>query len=269
MRLIDSHCHIDGSDYDTDRAGVVERARDGGLEHMVLVGLWREDERVASAQRALQLAAQDPTLFSPTACIHPHDAAAAPEEDVLAIEALCADPHVVAVGETGLDYHYDHSPREQQQALFRRFIRLAHRLDKPLVIHTREAEADTCRILDEERVPAAGALIHCFTGDRQAARDYLDRGLSISFSGIVTFRTAEELREAARLVPLERMLVETDAPYLAPIPHRGKRNEPAWVARTVEVLAQVKGVAPEALAEATADNARRFFRLGERSTALV
>lgn len=261
MRLIDSHCHIDAAEYDADRDAVVARARESGLEHMVLVGLWRAEEGVASARRALDLAALDRRLFSPTICIHPHDVAAAPEADFQAIEALCADPHVAAVGETGLDYHYDHSPREAQQLGFRRFIRLAHALDKPLVIHTREAEADTYRCLDEEGVPKAGAVIHCFTGDRAAAREYLARGLSISFSGIATFKTAEEIREAAKLVPLERMMVETDAPYLAPIPHRGKRNEPAWVARTVEILAQVKGVSPDTLAAATAENARRFFRI--------
>lgn len=264
MRLVDSHCHIDAGEYDLDRAEVVARARAAGLEHMVLVGLWRAGEGVASAQRALDVAATDRQLFSPTVCIHPHDVAAAPEADFLAIEAMCEDPQVVAVGETGLDYHYDHSPRDLQQQGFRRFIRLARKLAKPLVVHTRQAEADTYRCLDDEGVPEAGAVIHCFTGDRAAAAEYLARGLSLSFSGICTFRTAEEIREAARLVPLDRMMVETDAPYLAPLPHRGKRNEPAWVARTVEVLAQVKGVTPEVLAEATADNARRFFRLGAR-----
>ena len=261
MRLIDSHCHIDSAEYDVDRAEVVRRARESGLEHMVLVGLWREGEGVASARRAVDVAATDRKLFSPTVCVHPHDAAAVSAQGLAEIDALCADPSVVAVGETGLDYHYDHSPRDVQQSMFRHFIRLAKTLDKPLVIHTREAEADTYRCLDEEGVSKAGAVIHCFTGDRAAAREYLARGLYISFSGISTFKTAEELREAAKLVPIDRLLVETDAPYLAPIPHRGKRNEPAWVARTVETLAAVKGVSPETLAEATADNARRFFRI--------
>lgn len=261
MRLIDSHCHIDSQEYDVDRNEVVARARAMGLEHLVVVGLWRKEEGVASAARAIELALREPGYVSPTICIHPHDVAAVPEADFLAIEALCARPEVVAVGETGLDYHYDFSPREAQQQGFRRFIRLAHALDKPLVIHTREAEADTCRLLDEERIPARGAVIHCFTGDRAAAAEYLARGLYVSFSGIATFRTAEEIREAARLVPLDRMLVETDAPYLAPIPHRGKRNEPAWVAKVVETLAVVKGVTPDVLANATAENARRFFGL--------
>jgi TatD DNase family protein len=261
MRLIDSHCHVDSHEYDVDRADVVRRAREAGIEHLVVVGLWREKERVRSAELALELAKAEPSYVSPALCIHPHDVGVAPEEDFLAIEALCAKPEVVAVGETGLDYHYDHSPREVQQAGFRRFIRLAHALGKPLIIHTREAEADTYRILDEEKVPARGAVIHCFTGDRPAVKEYLARDLYISFSGISTFKTAEEIRQAAKLVPLDRMLVETDAPYLAPIPHRGKRNEPAWVARVVEVLAEVKGVTAESLASQTADNARRFFGL--------
>jgi TatD DNase family protein len=261
MRLIDSHCHIDGHEYDPDRKTVIDRARAAGVEHVVVVGLWRDRERVASARLAVEVAAANPGFASAAVCIHPHDAAAAPEADFQEVEALCGLPAVVAVGETGLDYHYDHSPREVQQVAFRRFVRLAHQLDKPLVIHTREAEDDTYRILDEERVPARGAVIHCFTGDRAAVKQYLNRGLLISFSGIVTFRTAEEIREAARLVPLDRMLVETDAPFLAPVPHRGKRNEPAWVARVVETLAAARGVAAEELAAQTAENARRFFNL--------
>jgi TatD DNase family protein len=261
MRLIDSHCHVDGEEYDRDRAEVIARARASGLEHLVAVGLWRERDRVQSARRAVTLAESEPSFVSAAVCIHPHDAGAAPEEDFAAIEALAATKDVIAVGETGLDYHYDYSPRDVQQAAFRRFVRLSQRLDKPLVIHTREAEADTYRILDEEGVPKRGAVIHCFTGDRPAVREYLARGLLISFSGIVTFRTAEEIREAARLVPLDRMLVETDAPYLAPVPHRGKRNEPAWVGRVVEVLAEMLNMPPESLAAQTADNARRFFGL--------
>lgn len=264
MRLIDSHCHIDSSEYDADRADVIARAKAAGVEHLILVGLWREGEGVRSARRAVEVAAASGGYASPTVCIHPHDVAQVSESDWKGIDALCALPEVVGVGETGLDYHYDHSPREAQQEGFRHFIRLAKSLEKPLVIHTREAEADTYRLLDEEGVPARGAVIHCFTGDRAAAQEYLARGLSISFSGIATFRTAEEIREAAKLVPLEKMLVETDAPYLAPIPNRGKRNEPAWVAKTVEVLAQVKGVSAETLAEVTAENARRFFGLSAR-----
>lgn len=261
MRLIDSHCHIDSNEYDVDRAEVIARAKAAGLERVVVVGLWREGGRVESAKRAIEVSRASGGFAFPTVCVHPHDAAAVTEAELQEIEALCALPEVVGVGETGLDYHYDHSPRDVQQQVFRRFVRCAKQVGKPLVIHTREAEDDTYRILDEEGVPERGAVIHCFTADRAAARQYLDRGLYISFSGISTFRTGEEIREAAKLVPIDRMLVETDAPYLAPVPHRGKRNEPAWVAKTVEVLAQVKGVTPEALAEATAENTRRFFGL--------
>ncbi len=261
MRLIDSHCHIDSAEFDGDRDQVVARAIAAGVEHMVLVGLWREKEGAASAERALRLAATNRPLFSPAVCIHPHDVAAAPKADWSAVDELCRRPEVVAVGETGLDYHYDHSPRDAQAEGFRHFNRLAHEAGKPLLIHTREADQDTCRILDEAGVPPAGAVVHCFTGDRAAARAYLDRGLWISFSGILTFRAAGELREAAKLVPLDRLLVETDSPYLAPVPHRGQRNEPAFVARTLEALAQVRGIAAEELAEMTAENARRFYRL--------
>jgi TatD DNase family protein len=261
MRLIDSHCHIDSHEYDKDRPDVVARARAAGLEHVVIVGMWREGEGVASAQRAVDCAAANPGFASAAACIHPHDAAAAPPADFDAIDAMCASDAVVAVGETGLDYHYDHSPRAAQLEAFRRFIRLSHKLNKPLIIHTREAEDDTYQILDDEKVPEAGAVIHCFTGDRAAALQYVERGLYVSFSGIVTFKTAEEIRQAAKLVPLDRMLVETDAPFLAPIPNRGKRNEPAWVGRVVEVLADALKIPADELAERTAENARRFFRL--------
>lgn len=259
--MIDSHCHIDAEEYDGDREDVIARAREAGVEHVVVVGLWREGEGVKSARRALEVAAASGGFASPTVCIHPHDVAKVTPAEWAEIDTLCALPEVVAVGETGLDYHYDHSPRDEQQAGFRHFIRLAKTLSKPLVIHTRTAEDDTYRLLDEEGVPERGAVIHCFTGDRRAAAEYLARGLFISFSGIATFRTAEEIREAAKLVPLEKMLVETDAPYLAPLPFRGKRNEPAWVSRTIEALAAVKNVSPETLARVTAENTRRFFGL--------
>lgn len=261
MRLIDSHAHIDVSGYAADRDEVIARAREAGVEHMVLIALWREQEGVGAVEAGLDLARQHRDFMSPAVCVHPHDAAAVTEDEVRAIEEFAALDEVVAVGETGLDYHYDHSPREVQQDAFRRWMKLAHGLDKPVIIHTREADDDTLRIIDEVGVPPRGGVIHCFTGTPEVARKYLDRGLHISFSGISTFRNAEYIREAAKLVPLDRMMVETDAPYLAPVPNRGKRNEPAWVAHVAKVLAEVKGVAPEALAEATTQTARAFFRL--------
>jgi len=265
MRLIDSHSHVDSAPFHADRAEVLARARAAGVEHVVVVGLWRENGGVQGARDAVELAATDRSFLSAAACVHPHDASAAPEADVLAVEELAARPDVVAVGETGLDYHYHHSTPEEQMALFRRFARLARRLDKPLVVHTREAEADTYRVLDEEGLPGRGGVIHCFTGDRAAVHEYLARGLYVSISGIVTFKSSDELREAAKLVPLERLLVETDAPYCAPVPHRGKRNEPAFVEETAKVLAAVKGIDTAALAEATAENARRFYGLAWRA----
>jgi TatD DNase family protein len=171
------------------------------------------------------------------------------------------DPRVVGVGETGLDFHYDLSPRDVQEACFRRSIQLAHRVRKPLVIHVREAEAACVRVLREEGVPPAGGVIHCFTGDARAARAYLDLGLHISVAGIVTFKAAQAIREAVGLVPDDRLLVETDAPFLAPVPFRGRRNEPAHVRQVAERVAEVRGQALDRVAELTSENARRLFKL--------
>lgn len=262
MRLIDSHAHIDTSAYADDRDEVIARAREVGLEHVVLIALWREGEGVAAVEAGLELARRHPGFLSPAVCVHPHDVQSVSEEENQAIEALAALPEVVAVGETGLDYYYDHSPREEQKEAFRRWLRLAHRLNKPVIVHTREADDDTLAVIDEVGVPPRGGVIHCFSGTPEAAAAYLERGLHISFSGIATFRNAEGIREAARLVPLDKMMVETDAPYLAPVPRRGKRNEPAWVAHVATVLAGVKGVSPEDLAQATTETARKFFGLG-------
>ena len=260
MALVDSHAHLDFDDYAGDeRAAVLARARAAGLTHVVLVGLWREGARVGAVREVVLAAAADPSFFSATVGLHPHEAAKAPEEDVAALFALAADPRVKAVGECGLDYHYDYSPREKQRELFDRQIALAVQLSKPLVVHTREADADTAAALAAS--PRARGVIHCFTGDAAAARRYLDLGFFISLSGVVTFKNAEALREAARLVPLDRLLVETDCPFLAPLPHRGKPNEPAFVAHTVAQVAALKGVSPAELARVAAENARALFDL--------
>ncbi len=256
-RPIDSHAHLDGEDFAGDLDAVVARAR-AALAHVVLVGLWRKRGDFGNARA---LAAQDPAFFSATVGIHPHDCARVPEEDWAACERLVRDPAIVAVGETGLDYHYDHSPREVQVASFRRSIRMAAGAGKPLVVHVREADADCARVLREEGVPARGGVIHCFTGDAAAARAYLDLGLSISVAGVVTFRTAEPIREAVRIVPRDRLLVETDSPYLAPIPHRGKRNEPAHVIETAKKIAELWGTTFDEVARVTSENTRRIFAL--------
>jgi TatD DNase family protein len=258
MGLIDSHAHLDFEDYAADLDGVVARARAAGLERIVCVGLWRAP---GSFGNALDLAARDPSFFSATVGIHPHECARVPEEDWARHEALARDPRVVAVGETGLDFHYDHSPRPVQEASFRRSLAIARAAGKPVVVHVREADEVGARVLREEGVPAAGGVIHCFTGDVAAARAYLELGLLISVAGVVTFKTAEAIREAVKIVPRDRLLVETDCPFLAPIPHRGKRNEPAFVVETARKVAEIWGTSLDEVAAATTANVRRLFRL--------
>ncbi len=258
MGLVDSHAHLDFEDYASDLDGVVARARAAGLERIVCIGLWRGP---GSFGNALDLAARDPSFVAATVGVHPHECARVPEEDWARHEALARDRRVVAVGETGLDFHYDHSPRPVQEASFRRSLRIARAAAKPAVIHVREADEVCARVLREEGVPPAGGVIHCFTGDAAAARDYLDLGLYISVAGVVTFRTAEPIREAVRIVPRDRLLVETDCPFLAPIPYRGKRNEPAYVVETAKKVAELWGTTLDEVATATTANVKRLFRL--------
>jgi TatD DNase family protein len=255
VKLVDSHAHLDGEDFEADLDAVVARAR-AELDRVVLVGLWRGPGDFGNARA---LAARHPGFFAATAGVHPHDCARVPEEDWVALERLARDPATVAVGETGLDFHYDLSPREAQEAAFRRSVRLAAAAGKPLVVHVREADAECARVLREEGVPAHGGVIHCFTGDPAAARAYLDLGLHISVAGVVTFKTAGPIRDAVRIVPRDRLLVETDSPYLAPIPFRGKRNEPIRVVETARKVAELWGCSLDEVAEATGENVRRLF----------
>jgi TatD DNase family protein len=257
-RLVDSHAHLDFDDYRAELPALVARARAAGVVRIVLVGLWRSPGQFGNA---LELATADPGFFSATVGVHPHECASVPEEDWAAAETLAADPRIVAVGETGLDFHYDHSPRPVQEASFRRSIAMAKSVGKPLVVHVREADDACVRILREEGVPAAGGVIHCFTGDAARASAYLDLGLHLSVAGVVTFRTADDLRDAVRRAPRDRVMIETDCPFLAPVPHRGKRNEPAWVARTAEQVAALWGMGVDEVGEITTENAIRFFRI--------
>ncbi len=259
MRLIDSHCHVDGPEFDLDRAEVLERAREAGVARALVIGMWRGP---GDFGRVLEVCRAEPGRLFPTVGIHPHDCGRVPPEDWALLEALAARPEVVAVGETGLDYHYDHSPRDAQRAAFERQLALAARLRKPATIHLREAHGDAVAILKAANPAAgAGAVIHCFTGNRAEAEEFLALGLSISVSGVVTFRTASALQEAVAIVPLERLLVETDSPFLSPVPLRGKRNEPARVRLVCEKVAELKGLAPDDVATATSRNAERLFGL--------
>ncbi len=258
MSLIDSHAHLDFEDFQGDVEGVVARAAAVGVDRIVVVGLWRSPGNFGNA---LDLARSRPAVFAATAGIHPHECARVPEADWEESTRLAGDPSVVGVGETGLDYHYDLSPREVQRESFRRSIRIARAVGKPVVVHVREADQDCAAILREEGLPDAGGVIHCFTGDWAAARTYLDLGLHVSVAGIVTFKAAEEIREAVRRIPRDRLLVETDSPFLAPVPFRGKRNEPAHVVHVAAKVAELWGVTAGEVAEITTGNVKRLFRL--------
>jgi TatD DNase family protein len=250
-RWIDSHCHLPEDPAEAD--AIIDRALAAGVERMVCVGTDLATSRaaVATARRRAEVRA--------TVGLHPHDAVHLAEQwDDLV--ALCADPVVVAVGEAGLDHHYEHSPGADQAAAFRAQIRLAHERDLPLVIHTREAWDETFTILDAEGVPAR-TVFHCFTGGPDEARACAARGAWLSFSGIVTFKNADDLRAAAAAVDLDRLLVETDSPYLAPVPHRGKPNEPAWVGHVGAAVAAARGEEIETVAAATRATTRRLFGL--------
>jgi TatD DNase family protein len=246
----DAHCHIP---YEGVGEDVIAEARAAGVDRLVTVGT-----DLASSQAALDVARRHDRVWA-TAGVHPHDAAGG----IDGIEPLLAEPEVVAVGECGLDYHYDHSPRAVQRDAFAAQIALAHSSGLALVIHTREAWADTFAILDAEGVPER-TVFHCFTGGPDEARQCLDRGAYLSFSGIVSFKTADDVRAAAVLCPLERMTVETDSPYLAPVPHRGRKNQPAWVPLVGGAVAAAKGLDVDEVARATTANAERLFAFSAR-----
>jgi TatD DNase family protein len=250
VRWIDSHCHLQSL---ADVGGAIERARAAGVERIVCVGTDLE-----SSRQAVELAERHADVVA-TVGLHPHDATAL-DAQWPDLEALAAHDAVVAVGETGLDFHYLHSPEDQQEAAFRAQIELATRLDRALVVHTREAWDDTFRVLADEGVPAR-TVLHCFTGGPDEARRALEAGAHVSFSGIVTFKTAGDVRAAAALVPDDRLLVETDAPYLAPVPHRGRANEPAWVVAVGEAVAGARGRPPAEVAAATRAATARIFRI--------
>jgi TatD DNase family protein len=248
MTLVDSHCHLDGEQFNADRAEVIARARAAGVETLVAIGL----------QPALDLADSDAGIYAVVG-VHPHEAAKSTGEETA---PLLSHPKVVAVGEIGLDYHYDFAPRDVQRAVFERQLKIARSAGLPVVIHTREAWDDTVAIL-KQHGPGRG-IFHCFSGGPAEAEEALALGYHLSFSGILTFPKAEEIRQAALLAPLDRLLVETDAPYLAPIPFRGKRNEPAYVVHTARRLAELRGLPLDELAAVTTANWKRLCLQGTR-----
>ncbi|MDH3622723.1 MAG: TatD family hydrolase [Myxococcales bacterium] len=258
--LFDTHCHLDDPRLYEELDDVLTRAKEAGVRRITTIGCAHD---VGSVTSALKLARQHPGWVTATVGVHPHDAKHFTPELGDAIREVGKDASVVAIGETGLDFHYDHSSHSAQEAAFRAQITVAKELNKPLVIHTRSAPADTLRILREESANDIGGIIHCFSEDHAFAAAALDLGFVSSFSGIVTFKKAVEVRDAARRQPADSLLIETDAPYLAPVPKRGKRNEPAYVAHTAACIAELRGEDPDALAEQTYQNALRVFGIAE------
>ena len=257
--LIDSHCHLNYKGLVEDQPAILARARESGV-----TGFLNISTRASEWDAVVATAAREPDVWASVG-IHPHEADAHADLGGQVLRDATAHPRVVAIGESGLDYYYDHSDREVQRKLFRVHIGVARETGLPLIVHTRDAEEDTAAILAEEMERGAfPALIHCFTASRDFARTVLDLGLTISLSGIVTFKNARELQEITRQIPDDRILVETDAPFLAPVPHRGRTCEPAFVADTARHVALLRGVEPEALAESTSAN---FFRLFSKATA--
>jgi TatD DNase family protein len=256
--LIDTHCHLDPGYFPEGSEAVIERARAAGVDAFVVIGV---GEDLGPARAALELASSRPDVWA-TVGLHPHDATVLDEAMADELDRLAGTPRVCAIGEIGLDYHYMRSPRDVQRDVFRRMIGLARKHKKPIVVHTREAPEDTISILDEEGAREVGGIIHCFSEDRAFAERAIALGFDLSFSGIVTFKNARAVHEVAAWAPPDRILVETDSPYLAPIPMRGKRCEPAFVVHTARRVAELRGVELEALAAQTSENARRRLGLG-------
>jgi TatD DNase family protein len=253
--IIDSHCHLADPRLYPELEAVLERAAAAGVGPIVAVGAL---DTIEADRLTVEIAERHSRVFAAVG-VHPHNASACDDARIAALERLARAPRVVAIGESGLDFHYMQSPAEAQERALRRHLELARAFGRPLVIHCRKAEQRLCEIVRETGLPPAGGAIHCFTGDAAAAREFVALGFYISFSGILTFKNAGAVRAAAAVVPEERLLVETDAPYLAPEPHRGERNEPAYVRRTFERLAELRAADPEALAVSIRANAARLF----------
>lgn len=254
---IDTHVHLNADQYEADVAEVIERALEAGVEKMVVVGFDRK-----TINKAMELTEQYPFIYAVVGW-HPVDAIDCTEEDLKWIESLAAHPKVVGIGETGLDYYWDKSPKEVQQQLFRKQIRLAQKVGLPIIIHNRDATADVVRILQEEQAEKTGGIMHCFGGSVETAKECIRMDFSISLGGPVTFKNAKTPKEVATEISLDHLLIETDAPYLAPHPFRGKRNEPALVTLVAEEIARLKGLSVEEVAARTSENALKRFNIHE------
>ena len=262
MDLIDSHAHIDVADFDSDRESMLERARAAGVGTILAIGNGPEVEKLGAA---VPYAEKYDWVYA-AAGIHPHEARHATEAHYAELDRLAQHPRVIAWGEIGLDYHYDHSPREVQASVFRRQLEGARAAKLPVIIHCREAWPDCLKILEEAwSASGLGGIFHCFSGSLEEARRGLDMGFMVSFAGNISYPKAQGIRDVARQIPLDRVLVETDSPFLAPQPYRGRRNEPAFVVEVARTVANVRDLAPAEGATLTADNFRRFFGLARPS----
>lgn len=262
MIFIDSHCHIDGLEFDSDRDEVITRAKDSDVEMMLVIGTG-EATNFENFTRVVELAEKNENVFAAIG-VHPHDAKTFDDEaERRLIELTKSSEKIIAWGEIGLDFFYEHSEREIQKEVFRRQIRIARELDLPIIIHSRDADSETVEILTDECADKnfRGGIMHCFGGTPEMAKTLMDLGFFVSFAGNVTFKKAENLRASAKIVPLDKLLIETDAPYLAPVPFRGKRNEPAFVVETAKFLADFYNVSLQDLASATTANFLQLFRL--------
>ncbi|MGC2473297.1 MAG: TatD family hydrolase [Candidatus Sulfotelmatobacter sp.] len=266
--FVDSHAHLDGKQFDSDREQVIARAREAGVTTMVAIG---NGDGPPDLEAGIKLAEQHPFMYA-TIGIHPHEARLASDHAYSEMERLAKHPKVIAWGEIGLDYYYDHSPRDTQQQAFTRQMELAAAAKLPIVIHCRPSDnsdnawEDCLRLMQEQWAPKGiGGILHCFTGTWSQAKRALDMGFMISFAGNVTFPKAQQIRDAALEVPLDRLLIETDSPYLAPVPHRGKRNEPAFVKETAHKIGELRGLSTEEVGERTSRNFYNFFKTAEIS----
>ncbi|CEG21144.1 putative deoxyribonuclease YcfH [Planococcus massiliensis] len=253
--FIDTHVHLNADQYDEDLQEVIDRALENNVTKMIVIGFERP-----TIERAMELTETYEFIYAVVGW-HPVDAIDCTPEDLQWIEELAAHPKVVGIGETGLDYHWDKSPKDVQQDIFRKQIQLAKKVKLPIIIHNREATEDVLRILKEEKAEEIGGVMHCFSGSVETARESIDMNFMISLGGPVTFKNAKKPKEVAELIPIEHLMIETDAPYLAPHPYRGKRNEPSYVPLVAEEIARLKGLTVEEVAEKTTKNAEHFFNL--------
>ncbi|MEE8423285.1 MAG: YchF/TatD family DNA exonuclease [Thermodesulfobacteriota bacterium] len=255
FHLIDTHAHLDMDQFCDEKDEIIRRAEASGIENIITIG-----SNLESCRSAIKLAESHPSVFAAVG-VHPHDASDVDSHTLKEIKTLAKHPKVVAIGETGLDYYYLNSPKEVQKETFRAFINVARELNLPLILHVREAQKDALAILREEELPERGGVTHCFSGSYEDAKSYMDLGFYISYTGVLTFPNAHSLREAAKKISIEKILIETDSPYLAPVPKRGKRNEPSYVRYIAEKIAEIKGLSLQDVGRITTLNAKNLFNL--------